>query len=158
MRITQGTFSFLPDFTDEEIEAQIKYSLDHGWAMSVEYTDDPHPRNSYWELWGIPLFDLQPDQVEDVMREVRACREAFPGHYVKLIAYDPSYTRQTTALSFIVSRPPEEPGFRLERSDVADRRMRYALHSYATEDPVGRRYGQATPSSMPADGTGNGSA
>lgn len=157
MRITQGTFSFLPDFTDEEIEAQIKYSLDHGWAMSVEYTDDPHPRNSYWELWGIPLFDLQPDQVEDVMREVRACREAFPNHYIKLIAYDPSYTRQTTALSFIVGRPPEEPGFRLERSDVADRRMRYALHSYATEAPVGQRYGSAAPA-LPADGTGNGSA
>ena len=54
MRITQGTFSFLPDFTDEQIDAQIRYSLDHGWAISVEYTDDPHPRNAYWEMWGLP--------------------------------------------------------------------------------------------------------
>ena len=46
MRITQGTFSFLPDLTDEQIVAQIRYALDHGWAMSVEHTDDPHPRNA----------------------------------------------------------------------------------------------------------------
>ena len=31
MRITQGTFSFLPDLTDEQIEAQIHYAL-HGYA------------------------------------------------------------------------------------------------------------------------------
>ena len=43
MRITQGTFSFLPDLTEEEIEAQIAYALSNGWAIMVEYTDDPHP-------------------------------------------------------------------------------------------------------------------
>lgn len=153
MRITQGTFSFLPDFTDEEIEAQIKYSLEHGWAISVEYTDDAHPRNAYWELWGIPLFDLEADRVEEAMREVRACREAFPNHYVKVIAYDPSYTRQTTALSFIVNRPSDEPGFRLDRQDKSDRQMRYALHGYAAEEPVGRRYGAASiPAGPGSDG------
>ena len=62
MRITQGTFSFLPDLTDEQIAAQIRYALDHGWAMSVEHTDDPHPRNPYWEMWGTPLFDLATEQ------------------------------------------------------------------------------------------------
>ena len=46
MRITQGTFSFLPDLTDEQIEAQIRYALRQGWAITVEYTDDPHPRNA----------------------------------------------------------------------------------------------------------------
>ncbi|MDQ3195464.1 MAG: ribulose bisphosphate carboxylase small subunit, partial [Pseudomonadota bacterium] len=44
MRITQGTFSFLPDLSDEQIGAQIEYALRQGWAVSVEYTDDPHPR------------------------------------------------------------------------------------------------------------------
>jgi hypothetical protein len=47
MRITQGTFSYLPDFTDEEITAQISYALENGWPLSVEFTDDPHPRNTY---------------------------------------------------------------------------------------------------------------
>ena len=46
MRITQGTFSFLPELTDEEISLQIDYALQQGWACSVEFTDDPHPRNT----------------------------------------------------------------------------------------------------------------
>jgi len=115
MRITQGTFSFLPDLTDEQIDAQIKYSLRNGWAMSVEYTDDPHPRNAYWELWGLPAFDVKEEDSENILREVRAAREAFPEHYIKVIAYDPSYTRQTTALAFIVNRPSVEPSFKLDR-------------------------------------------
>jgi ribulose-bisphosphate carboxylase small chain len=140
MRVTQGTFSFLPDLTDDQIEAQIRYALDNGWAISVEYTDDPHPRNAYWEMFSQPLFDLRPDQADVAMREVKACCERFPRHYVKVIAYDARYTRQTTALAFIVGRPAEEPGFRLERTDKADRSMRYALHGYAAERPAGRRY------------------
>ena len=60
MRITQGTFSFLPDLTDEQIAAQVRYALGHGWAIAIEYTDDPHPRNAYWDMWGPPLFDLAP--------------------------------------------------------------------------------------------------
>ena len=140
MRVTQGTFAFLPDFTDEEIEAQIRYALGNGWAISVEYTDDPHPRNSYWEMWNLPLFDLPPDEAPVAMREVAACRERFPDHYVKVIAYDASYGRQTTALSFIVNRPKQEPGFRLERADRHDRVTQYRLHSYATDAPAGQRY------------------
>jgi ribulose-bisphosphate carboxylase small chain len=115
MRVTQGTFSFLPDLTDEQIEAQLRYALAHGWAISIEYTDDPHPGNAYWELWGLPVFDTKVEDVENVMREVRAAREAFPEHYVKVIAYDPSYTRQTTALAFVVNRPTIERPFALDR-------------------------------------------
>lgn len=140
MRVTQGTFSFLPDFTDEQISAQIRYALSHGWSMSVEYTDDPHPRNSYWEMWGQPLFDLTPEESDVMLREVRACREAHPRDYVKLIAYDSSHGRQTTALSFIVGRPEHEPGFRGDRVDAHDRVMRYRLHSYATDAAPGLRY------------------
>jgi ribulose-bisphosphate carboxylase small chain len=141
MRITQGTFSFLPDLSDEEVAAQLTYALGNGWSIAIEYTDDPHPRNSYWEMWNLPLFDLGPDQADVALAEVKACRERFPNHYVKVIAYDASYTRQTTALAFIVGRPPEEPGFKLERTDKADRAMRYALHPYSAEQPVGYRYG-----------------
>jgi ribulose-bisphosphate carboxylase small chain len=141
MRITQGTFSFLPDFTDDQIEAQLRYVLRNGWAVMVEHTDDPHPRNSLWDMWGQPLFDLDEDEVGVAMREVRAAREACPHEYVKVVAYDRSLGRQTTALSFIVGRPPVEPGFRLERQEKADRQIRYTLHSYATDDPAGRRYG-----------------
>jgi ribulose-bisphosphate carboxylase small chain len=140
MRITQGTFSFLPEFTDEQIAAQVAYALDRGWSMSVEYTDDPHPRNSYWEMWAPPVFDLPVEELDVVLCEVRACREAHPDHYIKLNAYDASLGRQTTALSFIVNRPRSEPGFRLDRTEDHDRVIRYRLHPYAADDPPGRRY------------------
>jgi ribulose-bisphosphate carboxylase small chain len=162
MKVTQGTFSFLPDFTDEEIVAQINYSLENGWAMSVEHTDDPHPRNSYWEMWGLPLFDLPTEEADQFMREVRACREAFPNHYIKVLAYDPKRGRQTTALSFMVNRPAEEPGFRLDRQDSHDRTIRYTIHPYATEQPEGKRYlngaaanGAASASESGGDGAGS---
>ncbi|AOS94993.1 ribulose bisphosphate carboxylase small subunit (plasmid) [Mycobacterium intracellulare subsp. chimaera] len=138
MRITQGTFSYLPDFTDEEITKQIEYALGNDWPLSVEFTDDPHPRNTYWEMWGLPMFDLK--DAAGVLLEVNACRQTYPNAYIRLNAYDASLGRQTTALSFIVNRPKEEPGFRLDRQEKADRRIGYTTHSYATERPVGDRY------------------
>ncbi len=138
MRITQGTFSYLPDFTDEEISKQVQYCLDNEWPLSVEYTDDPHPRNIYWEMWGLPMFDLK--DAAGVLEEVNACREAYPEHYIKVNAYDASLGRQTTALSFIVARPTTEPGMRLDRAEGSDRRISYTTHAYAVERPVGERY------------------
>jgi ribulose-bisphosphate carboxylase small chain len=138
MRITQGTFSYLADFTDDEITFQVQYALDQGWPLSVEFTDDPHPRNTYWELWGLPMFDLH--DAAGVLHEVNECRKAYPEHYIRLNAYDAGRGRQTTALSFIVNRPDAEPGFRLDRQEVSDRQIRYTAHSYATELPAGARY------------------
>ncbi len=144
MRITQGAFSYLPDLSDEQLEAQIAYALRNGWAILVEYTDDPHPRNTYWEMWGQPLFDLSEGEVGIATSAVAECRQANPEHYVKVVAYDRSLGRQTTALSFIVNRPADEPGFRLERQEQADRQIRYTLQPYAAERPPGRRYGAGT--------------
>ena len=58
MKLTQGCFSFLPDLTDEQISKQMAWAIRKSWAVSIEFTDDPHPRNSYWEMWGLPLFDV----------------------------------------------------------------------------------------------------
>jgi ribulose-bisphosphate carboxylase small chain len=138
VRVTQGTFSYLPDFTDEEISKQIEYCLDNEWPLSVEFTDDPHPRNVYWEMWGLPMFDLRDPA--GVLVEVNACRAAKPNTYVRLTAHDARLGRQTTALSFIVQRPAEEPGFQLERQEVADRQIRYTTRAYATDRPSGDRY------------------
>jgi ribulose-bisphosphate carboxylase small chain len=141
MRITQGTFSYLPDLTDEEISAQINYALDNGWPLSVEFTDDPHPRNIYWEMWGLPMFDLTDPA--GVLMEINACRTAHPNHYVKVNAYDAHLGRQTVMLSFIVQRPEPEPGFWLDRQEAQDRRIRYTNHSYVVQErPFGERYPQ----------------
>ncbi len=125
MRITQGTFSFLPDLTDEQIRAQIEYALAQGWALSVEHTTDPHPRNVYWEMWGPPMFDLR--DAAGVMQEVLACRAAFPDSYVKVNAFDSTRGWETVRLSFLVNRPKDEPGFVLERQDGPGRTVRYGL-------------------------------
>jgi len=138
MRLTQGAFSFLPDLTDEEIKAQVQYALDQGWACSVEFTDDPHPRNAYWEMFGPPMFDIK--DAAGVLLEVNECRKAHCGHYIKVNAFDSTRGFETTRLSFIVSRPKEEPGFGLVRQEAAGRNVRYTTHSYATDTPAGKRY------------------
>ncbi len=138
MRITQGTFSFLPDLSDEQIRKQVEYCLNNGWAVSVEFTDDPHPRNTYWEMWGPPMFDLKDPAA--VMQEVNACRKAYPNHYIKVNALDSTRGWETIRLSFIVHRPKHEPGFRLARQEGEGRNIRYTLHSYATDRPEGERY------------------
>jgi ribulose-bisphosphate carboxylase small chain len=56
-RITQGTFSLLPD-CNVQIKAQVEYSIKRGFSVGLEWTD-PHPRNCYWEMWGLPLFEIQ---------------------------------------------------------------------------------------------------
>lgn len=138
MRITQGTFSFLPDLTDKEIRAQVDYALAQGWAISVEYTDDPHPRNYYWEMWGNPMFDLKDGA--GAMFEVAACRKAHSKAYVRVNAFDSTRGFETTRLSFIVNRPAEEPGFALKRQEAGGRNIRYTIESYAAQAPEGRRY------------------
>ncbi|HEY6641886.1 ribulose bisphosphate carboxylase small subunit [Povalibacter sp.] len=127
MRITQGTFSFLRDLTDEQIRAQIGYALGQGWAMSVEFTDDPHPRNTYWEMWDLPMFDVH--DAAGVMYELNACRKAHPGQYIRLNAFDATRGFETVRLSFIVNRPKEEPELRLTRTETQGRSIRYSMQT-----------------------------
>lgn len=140
MRITQGAFSFLPDLTDEQIAAQVQYCLDNGWAVNLEFTDDPHPRNTYWEMWGRPMFDVA--DAAGVLYELRACRKVYgDSHYVRLSAFDSSHGWESVKLSFIVNRPKaEESGFWLQRTEAQGRVLRYTTHSYATRKPEGERY------------------
>jgi len=137
-RITQGQFSFLPDLTDAEITLQIEYGLQRGYAWSVEYTDDPHPRNTYWEMFGMPMFDLQ--DAAGVMLELNSCRKTFPNHYIRMMAFDSTRNVETIVMSFIVNRPAREPGFGLVRQEVNGRSLHYTVHSYATDQPEGQRY------------------
>lgn len=125
MKVTQGQFSFLPDLTDEQIRAQVEYCLGRGWALSVEVTDDPHPRNTYWEMYGEPMFDLH--DAAGVLLELANARATFPGHYIRLNAFDSTRGWETVRLSFIVNRPATEPGFRLIRQEAAGRTIRYTI-------------------------------
>ena len=136
-KVTQGQFSFLPDLTDKQISAQIKYALKNGWAVSVEYTDDPHPRNTYWEMYGNPMFDLRDPA--GILMEINDCRKALPNMYVRVTAFNSTKGWEAPRMSFIVNRPPNEPGFRLLRQERDGRRQGYSIVPYATDRPEGER-------------------
>ena len=137
-RMTQGQFSFLPDLTDEQITKQIEYALKNNWAIGVEYTDDPHPRNTYWEMFGNPMFDLK--DAAGILMEINNCRQAFPSHYIRVTAFDSTRGVESPKMSYIVNRPKVEPGFGLVRQETDGRNIRYTIHSYATDKPEAERY------------------
>ncbi len=137
-RLTQGQFSFLPDLTDAQIATQVAYALERDWAVGIEYTDDPHPRNTYWEMFGNPLFDLKDPA--GILTEINACRKTFPQHYVRVTAFDSTRGVETVKMSYLVNRPAKEPGFGLARTEVEGRQIRYRISSYATDKPEGERY------------------
>ena len=74
MRLTQGAYSFLPDLTDEQIIGQVNFMIKKGFAVGIEWTEDPHPRNCYWEMWGLPLFDIT--DASAIMYEIGEARKA----------------------------------------------------------------------------------
>jgi ribulose-bisphosphate carboxylase small chain len=138
-RLTQGCFSMLPDLTDEQIKKQVEYSIKSGFAVSIEWTDDPHPRNCYWEMWGLPLFDV-PDAAA-VMYELAEARKAHPGIYIKINGFNNARGIESTGISFIVQRPAFEPGFYLVRQEGAGRNILYTIQSYAVQSAgEGARY------------------
>ena len=138
-RVTQGQFSYLPDLTDAQITKQIEYALKNNYAIGVEYTDDPHPRNTYWEMYGNPMFDLKDPA--GILQEINACRKTFPSHYVRVTAFDSTQGVESVRMSFIVNRPANEPGFRLVRSEQAGRNIGYSVESYSVQaHGEGERY------------------
>jgi len=136
-RVTQGQFSFLPDLTDEEISAQIKYALDNGWAVNVEYSDDPHPRNTYWEMYGMPMFDMTDPA--GILMEINECRKTFPNCYIRVMASDATRGTESVKMSYIVNRPSVEPGFNLVREERNSRSQGYTILPYACDKPEGER-------------------
>lgn len=68
------------------------------------------------------------------------CRRAFPNHYVRLMAFDSTRGVESIAMSFIVNRPPLEPGFALQRQEASGRTIRYTTRGYAADRPEMERY------------------
>src|SRR3546814_2820400 len=110
-----------------------------GWAWNIEFTDDPHPRNTYWEMWGLPMFDIR--DAAAVMMELADCRKVHDGRYIRVSGFDASHGWESVRISFIVNRPKDEPGFALDRREAAGRTIAYTTRAYATDRPEGRRYG-----------------
>ncbi len=122
-RIAQGQFSFLPPLTDVQITAQIEFALRRGWAVSVEHTDDPHPRSTYWDMYGTPMLDQQDPA--GILLEINACRRTFPQHCIRAMAFDASRGWETPRMSYLVNRPDNDPGFGTVRMETEARSVRY---------------------------------
>ena len=136
MRLTQGTFSFLPDLTDDQIRRQVAYCIKNAWAVNVEFTDDPHPRNTYWEMWGQPMFDLKDPAA--VLYELGECRKVHKGRaYIRLAAFDATSGWEIVRLRCLTERPVDEQGFALVR-EVVDVR---SIHCKPRADHSAKRAG-----------------
>lgn len=95
------TFSYLPEFTAEEVEAQVRSILDRELVVAIEHTRRVDPRDHYWTLWQLPLFGVRdPGRV---LTAVQECRRAHPRDFVRVNGYDAS--RQGQVASFVVYRP-----------------------------------------------------
>jgi len=136
-RLTQGQFSFLPDLTDAEITLQIDYA----WPRAMPgASSTPTTAPAQHLLGDVRHADVRPEGRGGVMLELQHCRKTFPNHYIRLMAFDSTRGVESIAMSFIVNRPANEPGFGLVRQEGAGRSIRYTVHSYATDKPESQRY------------------
>jgi len=95
------TFSYLPELSAAEIEAQVDSILERGLVVAIEHTRDIDPRDHYWTLFKLPLFDIDdPAIVHDM---IDACVRAHADEYVRVNGYDSR--RQGQVASFVVHRP-----------------------------------------------------
>lgn len=136
-RLAQGRFSFLPDSTDAEISRQIDHGLQRSYAWSLAYPDDLHPRRTFRQMNALPMFDLK--DAAGVMTELQGCRQAFPGHDSRLMAFDSTRGVETVAVNFIADRPAWEGGFGCVRQEVGGRSIRYTVHDDTTDEPEAER-------------------
>jgi ribulose-bisphosphate carboxylase small chain len=95
------TFSYLPELSGDEIEAQLRSILDRGLVVGIEHTEKPDSYDHYWTLWKLPLFGEADPAV--VLEELEACRRENPSAYVRVNGYDP--IRQGQVVSFVAVRP-----------------------------------------------------
>ena len=125
MKLRHGTFSYLPDLTDDEIAAQVSTpSITAGRSRSS--TPTTRTRATSTGRCGGCRCSTSPSPTACSPRSTH-CRATFPQHYVRVLAYDARLGRQTTAMQFLVQRPAHEPGFLLERIEGPDRTQRYAV-------------------------------
>ena len=153
MRLTQGTFSFLPDLTDEQIAGRSNTA----WARAGRSTSNtPTIRilATRFGKCGMSPCSTSSTPPRSWPRSPPA-GAITPSGYIKVNANDSTRGRETVALSFIVNRPEQEPGFRLDRQEAAGRSIRYTIHSYAADRPEGRALWRQLPIAGFATGVAN---
>jgi ribulose-bisphosphate carboxylase small chain len=97
------TLSYLPPLSDAQIAKQIQYILDKGYFPAIEFNKDSDPKQSYWTMWKLPLFNAR--SVQEVMNEVQQCRSEYPDNFIRVVGFD--NVKQCQILSFIIHKPTQ---------------------------------------------------
>jgi ribulose-bisphosphate carboxylase small chain len=80
------------------VRKQIEYIIRQGWNPVIEHIETDRVTDHYWYMWKLPLFGER--QVDPIIREITSCREANPGHFVRVVGYDNA--RQTQGARIVV--------------------------------------------------------
>ena len=109
-----------PTLTDDEIAAA--GPLRPGQRLAGLDRVHRRPAPPQHLLGAVGAADVRPRPSRTACcAEINDCRATFPHHYVRVSPTTRRSGRQTTAMSFLVQRPADEPGFRLDRTEGADR-------------------------------------
>ena len=95
-----GTFSYLPQLTEEELRKQVEYIVARGWNPGIEHTEPENASSNYWYMWKLPMFG--ETDIDAIFQEVEQCKKANPCNHVRLIGYD--NFRQTQGTAMVVHR------------------------------------------------------
>ncbi|GAB4299332.1 MAG: ribulose bisphosphate carboxylase small subunit [Oscillatoriaceae cyanobacterium] len=95
------TLSYLPPLTDQQIVKQIQYMISQGYIPAIEFSEDSAPEQHYWTMWKLPLFNCSSPQ--EVLNEVRECRQEYSNSYIRVAGFD--NIKQCQTISFIVYKP-----------------------------------------------------
>lgn len=124
-KITQGCYSFVGTLSYGQLLAQLTDSLANNPGWEIEYTYDPHPRNTYWEMYGNPRFSSRDPQV--ALEELANCAGEYPNSYIKFLRYGNLRGTEACTMAFLYEFPEDEKGFKLIRQEEGGRNMRYTL-------------------------------
>jgi ribulose-bisphosphate carboxylase small chain len=91
-----GTFSYLPELTEDELRKQVEYIVSKGWNPAIEHIEPTHAMSNYWYMWKLPMFG--ETDVDAIFREVEMCKAANPDNHVRLVGYDNYKQSQGTAM------------------------------------------------------------
>jgi ribulose-bisphosphate carboxylase small chain len=80
---------------------KVHYALDRACALDLEYKECPHPQNSCWSTWGVPIFG--PCDAAGVMIEMRGCRDTQGDKYIRIVAFDSTKAKDSIRMSFTVN-------------------------------------------------------
>ena len=94
------TFSYLPAMNAAQIRAQVEYLVKKGWNPAFEHTEPENAFDHYWYMWKLPMFG--ETDVDRILAEAESCRQANPGHHVRLVGYD--NFKQSQGASMVIFR------------------------------------------------------